>query len=44
MAAVRDGRPASPDLEDGWRSLAVVDACERSSRAGGWVDVPEALP
>ena len=34
VAAVGDGRPASPDLEDGYRSLAVVMAAEEAARHG----------
>lgn len=32
--AVRHGKPASPDLEDGWRSLEVVLAAEEAAREG----------
>jgi predicted dehydrogenase len=34
VAAVRSGRPASPDFHDGYRSLAVIEAAERSARTG----------
>jgi len=41
VAAVARGGPVAPDLEDGRRSLAVVEACERSLAGGGWVAVAE---
>ena len=31
VRAIRESRPAAPDLHDGYRSLAIVDAAERSS-------------
>jgi len=34
VAAARAGDPCAPDLEDGRRSLAVLDAAERSARSG----------
>lgn len=34
LAAVREGGPVSPDLEDGWRSLEVVLAAEEAARSG----------
>jgi myo-inositol 2-dehydrogenase/D-chiro-inositol 1-dehydrogenase len=34
VAAIRDGRAAAPDLDDGLASLAVVMAAERSAREG----------
>lgn len=34
VAAARTGSPCEPDLEDGRRSLAVLDAAERSARSG----------
>lgn len=32
IGAIRNGRPASPDLWDGYRSLAVIQAAEQSAR------------
>lgn len=37
VAAVREGGPASPDFEDGYRSLTAVLAAEESARTGGVV-------
>jgi len=34
VAAARAGAPCAPDLEDGRRSVAVIDAAERSARSG----------
>jgi predicted dehydrogenase len=34
VAAAAAGDPCAPDLEDGRRSLAVIDAAERSARSG----------
>lgn len=34
VAAVREGRPASPGFEDGYRSLSAVLAAEESARTG----------
>jgi predicted dehydrogenase len=34
VAAIRDGRAATPDLEDGYSSLEVVSMAERSARSG----------
>ena len=42
VAAVRTGTPAAPDLDDGYRSLAVVIAAEEAVRGGQSVPVPEA--
>jgi predicted dehydrogenase len=44
VAAAAAGTPASPDLEDGYACLAVVDAAERSARAGRAVPVAAAGP
>jgi predicted dehydrogenase len=35
LTAVRDGTPVVPDLVNGFRALAVVDAARASSRSGG---------
>ncbi len=35
------GRPVSPDLGEGYKSLAVVAAAEESARSGKWVRLPE---
>jgi myo-inositol 2-dehydrogenase/D-chiro-inositol 1-dehydrogenase len=40
-ASARSGRPAHPDLWDGYRSLAVIEAAEESAAAGRPVVVPE---
>ncbi|HEY7461845.1 MAG TPA: Gfo/Idh/MocA family oxidoreductase [Gemmatimonadota bacterium] len=40
-AAALAGRPARPDLWDGWRSLRVLLAAEESARAGRPVALPE---
>jgi predicted dehydrogenase len=34
VAAVQAGQPASPDFWDGYRSLAIIEAAEESSRTG----------
>ena len=39
--AVRAGRPASPDLTDGYRSLMLVEAAEESAATGRTVALPE---
>ena len=39
VAACRDGRPISPDLNDGFAALAVVLAAEESSHSGHALDV-----
>jgi hypothetical protein len=39
VAACRANRPMSPDLSDGFASLAVVLAAEESSLSGRAVDV-----
>lgn len=36
--AARTGRRVAPDMEDGWRSLAVVIAAEESARSGRHVE------
>jgi len=38
-AAVRERKPASPDLEDGYRSLAVIQAAMESASSGRWTEV-----
>ncbi|MGI8497883.1 MAG: Gfo/Idh/MocA family protein [Gemmatimonadaceae bacterium] len=43
IAAARTGTPAKPDFVDGYMSLAVIDAAERSARSGFAVR-PEPLP
>jgi myo-inositol 2-dehydrogenase/D-chiro-inositol 1-dehydrogenase len=40
-AAVRTGRPASPDFWDGYRSLAVIEAAEESARTGRMVSLSD---
>jgi predicted dehydrogenase len=40
VAAAQSNQPASPDLWDGYRSLAVIDAAEKSARLGEVVLVP----
>jgi predicted dehydrogenase len=42
VAAARSGSPASPDLLDGCRSLAVIEAAEQSAAHGRTIVVPEA--
>jgi predicted dehydrogenase len=39
VAAIRAGRAASPDLLDGYQSLAVVHAALESAAAGPWTEV-----
>jgi predicted dehydrogenase len=39
VAAVREGKPVSPDLEDGYRSLAVIQAAMESAAGGKWIEV-----
>lgn len=41
IAAARANRPSRPDLWDGYRSLAVVEAAKRSARTGEVVVVPD---
>ena len=43
VEAVRANRGADPDLWDGYRSLAVIDAALESARAGAPVELPELL-
>lgn len=38
VECARTGRPASPDLLDGYRSLAVIEAAHRSASAGGTIE------
>ena len=44
LAAVRARHPAAPDLWDGLRSLAVIDAAETSARLGRAVEVSPLAP
>jgi predicted dehydrogenase len=44
VAAARANQPASPDLQDGYRSLAVLEAAEESARTGRPVAVVDPLP
>jgi predicted dehydrogenase len=37
--AVRERKPASPDLEDGYRSLEVIQAAMESAVSGRWIEV-----
>ncbi|MEX2243922.1 MAG: Gfo/Idh/MocA family oxidoreductase [Fimbriimonadaceae bacterium] len=37
LVAMHEGRPISPDLEDGYQNQRVLDAVERSHAARGWV-------
>lgn len=37
--AILDGRPVSPDFEDGWRAQRVIDAALESARTRCWVAV-----
>ena len=39
VAAVRERKPASPDLEDGYRSLEVIQAAMESAVSGRWIEV-----
>jgi predicted dehydrogenase len=39
VAAIREGRPVSPDFQDGWRAQRVIDAALASARTGGWAAV-----
>ncbi|MBV9773032.1 MAG: Gfo/Idh/MocA family oxidoreductase [Gemmatimonadetes bacterium] len=34
IEAIREGRPATPDFEDGWRAQGVIDAALESARTG----------
>jgi predicted dehydrogenase len=43
VEAVRANRGADPDLWDGYRSLAVIEAALESARAGAPVELPELL-
>jgi predicted dehydrogenase len=40
VSAVRSGRPERPDLDDGYRSLAILAAAEESARTGQVVTLP----
>jgi predicted dehydrogenase len=42
VAAVRERRPVSPDLGDGYRSLAVIVAAEEAARTGRTMELTEA--
>lgn len=42
VQAIVEGRPASPDFDDGSRVQAVMDAVLRSSESKRWVEVPGA--
>ena len=44
VAAARAGAPCAPDLEDGRRSRAVIDAAERSARSGRAEEVRDGSP
>jgi predicted dehydrogenase len=39
LVAMHEGRPISPDLEDGYRNQLVLDAVERSHGSRGWIQV-----
>jgi len=41
VTAARSGRPAHPDLLDGYRSLAVITAAEESAATGRTTAVPD---
>ncbi len=41
LRCVREGRPAQPDVADGARTQAVLEAALRSSAGQGWAEVPE---
>lgn len=45
-AAVRTGRQTNPDLDDGYRSLAIIEAARRSAASDHFVEtrVPELAP
>jgi myo-inositol 2-dehydrogenase/D-chiro-inositol 1-dehydrogenase len=43
VRAITENRPASPDLLDGYRSLAVIEAAEESARTGRIVSVDQPL-
>ena len=38
---VRDHKPVKPDLEDGYRSLAIVAAAEKSLETGAFVELAQ---
>lgn len=40
LQAIVEGREAYPSFREGWRVLEVLEAGERASAAGHWVDVP----
>jgi predicted dehydrogenase len=40
LAAIRGGEPSVPNLEDGMRAQAVLDAVVESAARRAWVDVP----
>jgi len=39
--AILDGTHADPSFQDGWRVTEVLEAAERSRRAGAWEKVPQ---
>jgi predicted dehydrogenase len=39
LVAMHEGRPISPDLEDGYRNQRVLDAVERSHGSRQWIRV-----
>jgi myo-inositol 2-dehydrogenase / D-chiro-inositol 1-dehydrogenase len=41
VAAARDAQLAYPDLWDGYRSLAIIEAAEESARTGKMVSIPD---
>jgi hypothetical protein len=43
LESVRTGSPATPDLRDGLRALAVVDAAVRSAAAMGRMEPVESV-
>lgn len=43
MDAVQRGQTVAPTFEDGYRSLAVIEAAEQSAQAKQWVTVPPGM-
>jgi predicted dehydrogenase len=41
LVAIHEGRPISPDLEDGYQNQRVLDAVERSHESRGWISLSE---
>ena len=39
VEAIQSGRPASPDLLDGYRAMAVIHAALESAQTGRWTEV-----